>query len=335
MLNVVNLLFCWKFVNKKAAPGIDKTTAQEYEKDINTHVKDLVERLKRKGYRAKLVLRKWIPKGVDKFRPLGLPAIEDKLLQTCVAKILEAIFDVAFYSCSFGYRRNHSPREAALKLKEMLQRGRYRYIVEADIKGFFDNLDHDIMLKMLEHRINDNAFVRLIKKWLKAGILETDGQVVHPVTGTPQGGIVSPWLANIYLHYALDMWFEEVVKKNCRGMVYLIRYADDFVCLFEHQSDANRFYATLPKRLEKLNLELSMEKTNIIAFSQFPETEGSSFEFLGFEYRWGKSRKGKKIVKLRTSTKKYRQSLTRFTEWIRTNRHKRVRRLMKTVNSKL
>ena len=335
MLNVVNLLFCWKFVNKKAAPGIDKTTAQEYEKDINTHVKDLVERLKRKGYRAKLVLRKWIPKGVDKFRPLGMPAIEDKLLQTCVAKILEAIFDVGFYACSFGYRRNHSPREAALKLKDTLQFGRFRYVVEADIKGFFHNIDHDIMLRMLEHRINDNAFVRLIKKGLKAGILETDGQVVHPVTGTPQGGIVSPWLANIYLHYALDMWFEEVVKKYSSGMVFLIRYADDFVCLFEYQDDANRFYATLPKRLGKFNLELSMEKTNIIAFSRFPETEGSSFEFLGFEYRWGKSRKGKKIVKLRTSTKKYRQSLTRFTEWIRTNRHKRVRRLMKTVNSKL
>lgn len=335
MLNVVNLLFCWKFVNKKAAPGIDNVTAQEYEKDINTHVESLVERLKRKGYRAKLVLRKWIPKGVDKFRPLGLPAIEDKLLQTCVAKILEAIFDVAFYSFSYGYRRNHSPREAALKLKDMLQFGRFRYVVEADIKGFFNNLDHDIMLKMLEHRINDNAFVRLIKKWLKAGILETDGQVVHPVTGTPQGGIVSPWLANIYLHYALDMWFEEVVKKNCRGMVYLIRYADDFVCLFEHQSDAVRYYVTLPKRLGKFNLELSKEKTNIIAFSRFPETEGSSFVFLGFEYRWGLSRKGKKIVKLRTSTTKYRQSLARFTEWIRKNRHRRVRRLMKTVNSKL
>lgn len=335
MLNEINLHYCWKFVNKKAVPGVDKTTAREYEKKLPEHISNLVGRLKRKSYRANLVLRKWIPKSKDKKRPLGLPVIEDKLLQTCVAKILEAIFDGDFFNFSFGYRRNHGPRQAALALKKKIQFGRFRYLVEADIKGFFNNIDHDWMIEMLQQRINDKAFLRLITKWLKAGILEEDGKILHPTVGTPQGGVVSAILANIYLHYALDLWFETVVKKQCRGMVYLCRFADDFVCLFEFKPDADRFYDMLPQRLEKFNLELAMEKTNLISFSRFPESEGSSFEFLGFEYRWGTSRKGKKIVLLRTSSKKFRQALARFTEWIRENRSKRVRRLMKTVNSKL
>jgi group II intron reverse transcriptase/maturase len=335
MLTVTNLLYCWQYVNKKAVPGVDKFTAQEYEKNLLTHVTDLVERLKRKAYRAKLVLRKWIPKSKDKKRPLGLPVIEDKLLQTCVAKILEAIFDSDFFSFSYGYRQHHSPREAALALREKIQIGRFRYLVEADIKGFFNNIDHNWMMRMLEQRINDHAFLRLIVKWLKAGILEEDGTIFHPVTGTPQGGVVSAILANIYLHYALDLWFEEVVRKRCRGMVYLCRFADDFVCVFEYKSDADMFYRWLPKRLGKFNLELSLEKTNLISFSRFPESDGSSFEFLGFEYRWGLSYKRKKIVKMRTSPTKFRQSLARFTEWIRTHRSQRIRRLLKTLNSKL
>jgi group II intron reverse transcriptase/maturase len=335
MLNETNLHDCWKDVNKKAVPGVDKLTARDYEKNLTDNISNLVERLKRKSYRANLVLRKWIPKSKDKKRPLGLPVIEDKLLQTGGAKILDAIFDGDFFDYSFGYRRKHGPRQAALVLKEMIHHGRFRYLVEADIKSFFNNIDHDLLLKMLEQRINDKAFLRLITKWLKAGILEEDGKILHPIVGTPQGGVVSAILANIYLHYALDLWFEKVVRKHCQGMVYLCRFADDFVCLFEFKTDAERFYRTLPKRLAKFNLELSMEKTNIIAFSRFPESKGTSFEFLGFEYRWGTSRKGKKIVILRTSTKKFRQSLARFTEWIRENRSKRVRRLLKTINSKL
>ena len=335
MLNEPNLRYCWSFVNKKAVAGVDKRSARDYEKNLTEHISDLVERLKRKSYRASLVLRKWIPKSKDKKRPLGLPVVEDKLLQTCGAKILEAIFDGDFFDFSHGYRRDRGPRQAALALKEKIQLGRFRYVVEADIKGFFDNIDHDFMIKMLEQRINDRAFLRLVNKWLKAGILEEDGKILHPIVGTPQGGVISAILANIYLHYALDLWFEKVVKRHCQGMVYFCRFADDFVCLFEYKTDAERFYRTLPKRLAKFNLELSMEKTNLISFSRFPESEGSSFEFLGFVYRWGYSRKGKKIVIMRTSPKKFQQSLARFTEWIRANRSKRVRRLMKTLSSKL
>jgi len=177
MLKVENLQFCWKFVNKKAVPGVDKVTAREYGLNLLAHIATLVEHLKRKSYRAKLVLRKWIPKSKDKKRPLGLPVIEDKLLQTCVAKILEAIFDGDFLPFSFGYRQHRSPRQAALVLREKIQFGNFRYVVEADIKGFFNNINHDWMIRMLEQRINDNAFLRLRKKWLRAGILEEDGKI--------------------------------------------------------------------------------------------------------------------------------------------------------------
>jgi len=238
----------------------------------------------------------------------------------------------------YGYRQKISARDAVRDLKDALQFGRYRYIVEADIKGFFDNIDHDWMIKMLEQRIDDKRFLRLIRKWLKAGILEKDGKVIHPITGTPQGGIVSPVLANIYLHYALDLWFEIVVKKpreRGKGAANLWRYADDFVAAFEYREDAERFYRELPKRLSQFKLELSMEKTQIVAFSRFPESQGASFDFLGFEFRWDDSRNGKKIVKLRTSRKKFRRSLENFTEWSRENRSTPIRKLLVNLNRKL
>jgi group II intron reverse transcriptase/maturase len=207
--------------------------------------------------------------------------------------------------------------------------------VEADIKGFFDNIDHEWMIEMLEQRIDDRRFLRLIKKWLKAGILEEDGKVLHPATGTPQGGIVSPVLANVYLHYALDLWFEKVVKKRCRGAVYLCRYADDFVCAFEYKEEADRFYSELTERLGKFKLTLSAEKTRVVKFSRFPESAGTSFDFLGFEFRWGESRKGKKLIKQRTTRKKFQQSLRNFTTWCRKQRGVGIAKLLKTLNAKL
>jgi group II intron reverse transcriptase/maturase len=335
MLTESHFQHCWKLLRKDAAPGVDRVTAQEYGRNFTTNVRALIERLKRGSYRARLVLRKWIPKGKDKLRPLGLPVLEDKLLQIGVALILRAIFEADFLSNSYGYRPHLGARDAVKALKDALQFGRYRYIVEADIKGFFDNIAHEWMLRMLEHRIGDRYFLRLIQKWLKAGILEKDGKVLHPVTGTPQGGIVSPVLANIYLHYALDLWFEKVVKKQCRGAAQLWRYADDFVCAFEYQEDAEMFYRLLSERLGKFNLTLSAEKTRILGFSRFSENEGASFDFLGFEFRWGTSRKGKKIVKLRTSHKKFQQSLRNFTTWCRESRSTGIRRLLKTLNAKL
>jgi len=208
-------------------------------------------------------------------------------------------------------------------------------VVEADIKKFFDTIDHDGMGRMLAERIDDGALLRLIRKWLKAGGLDTDGQVLHPVTGTPQGGTVSPILANVFLHYVLDIWFANGVKPHCRGEACLIRYADDFVCAFEEQGDAERFYKVLGKRREKFGLALSAAKTRIIPFSRHRDGGKTSFEFLGFEFRWGKDRKGKDHLKRRTARKKLRSALTRFTAWCKENRHLRLPVLFQRLNAKL
>ena len=335
MLNEEFLLDCWRHIRKDAAYGVDEVSAREYEKDLQEKIRDLVERLKRGSYRAKLVRRKYIPKGEGKMRPLGIPAIEDKLLQMGVKRILEAIYEQDFLRCSYGYRPGVGALHAIDDLTIKLQFGRYEYVVEVDIKSYFDNISHEWMVKMLEERIDDGPFLRLIAKWLKAGILEPDGEVVHPVTGTPQGGIVSPVLANVYLHYVLDLWFQKVVKKHCRGEACLIRYADDFVCAFQYQKDAERFYRVLSKRLGKFGLEISVEKTRVMRFSRTDRPGKARFDFLGFEFRWGKDRSGKPNVKRRTSRKKLRGSLKNFTQWCRFSRHQRLDVLFKKMNAKL
>jgi group II intron reverse transcriptase/maturase len=208
-------------------------------------------------------------------------------------------------------------------------------VVEADIQGFFDNIDHDWLLKMLALRIDDKAFLNLIRKWLKAGILEPDGMVHDPVTGTPQGGIVSPVLANVYLHYALDLWFERVVKPHCKGEAMMCRYADDWVCAFRYKQDAERFFAVLPKRLQKFNLNVEPSKTQILRFSRFHPGMERRFSFLGFEFFWCLDRKGTPRVMRRTARKKFRAALKRMKVWIRFNRHKPKWGFLKTLNAKL
>ena len=211
---------------------MDEVTAQAYGENLEANIDALAERLKTKRYRAKLVRRCYIPKENGKQRPLGIPALEDRLVQLACAKLLTAIFEADFLDVSYGYRPNRSAKDAINDLRFNLQFGKYGYVVEADIKGFFDHMDHQRLLRMLKERIDDAPFLNLIQKWLKAGILDTDGMVINPETGTPQGGIVSPVLANVYLHFALDLWFEKVVKAHCKGDAMIIRYADDFVCAF-------------------------------------------------------------------------------------------------------
>lgn len=334
LLNEEMLKDSWHYIRKNAASGVDRVSAAEYEQNLDGNIQQLVEELKRKRYRAKNVLRRYIPKGNGKLRPLGIPATQDKLLQMAVKRILEAIFEQDFLHCSYGYRPGVGILDAVDKLTVKLQFGKYNYLVEADISGYFDNIDHTWLLKMLAERVDDKSFLWLIEKWLKAGVLETDGKVLHPVTGTPQGGIVSPILANIYLHFALDLWFQKVVIPHCSGEACLIRYADDFVCAFEKEEDACRFYEALGERMKKFNLELSADKTHIIPFS--PTRLGStSFDFLGFEFRWGKDRAGKPHVDKRTARKSLRNSLTRFKLWFKENRHRRLPDLFKLLNAKL
>ena len=320
LLNEKSLTWCFPQLNRKAAPGVDAVDWTAFEANLKENVSHLATVLQEKRYKAKLVRRRYIPKAGGKQRPLGIPVIGDKLVQTAVAQILSAIYEQDFLSCSHGYRRGKGPQRAALELSQRLHRGRFSWVVDADIKGFFDHIDHEWLLKMLEQRINDRAFLGLIRKWLRAGILEEDGRVIYPVTGTPQGGVVSAVLANIYLHYALDLWFEKVVKPRCNGDVMLMRFADDFICCFQYREDERRFSKVLGKRLGKFALELSSEKTQVIRITRFETENNNSFTFLGFEFRWGLSRTGKPLMMMRTSKKKFRAALAAILSWIRKER---------------
>jgi len=335
MLDETLLHDSWGRIKKTAAAGVDGVSAADFEADLDEHIRQLVADLKGKRYKARFIRRKYIPKGQGKMRPLGIPATRDKLLQLAAARILTAIYEQDFLRLSYGYRPGRGARDAVKQLTVKLQFGKYAHVVDADIKGFFDTIDHEWMVRMLEERVDDKAFIGLIRKWLKAGILEEDGKrMIKPGSGTPQGGIVSPILANIYLHYVLDIWFHRVFRKSCPGEACMIRYADDCVWAFEHKEDATRFYSLLKERLGKFKLELSEEKSSIIEFSS-ADARGGRFCFLGFEYYWSRDRNGKSHVKRQTSTKKFRSSILKFKEWIRTNRSLKLRELIRRLNMKL
>jgi len=334
-LNQEVLRRCFFRLRKDAASGVDGVTFQEYEKNLEANLNDLVGRLKRKAYRARLVRRKYIPKGPGKFRPLGIPVLEDKLLQVAVTQILLAIYEVDFLPCSYGYRLGLSAHDAIKALTDELQFGGHHFVVEADIKGFFDNLRWEWLERMLEQRIADGAFLNLIRKWLRAGILEEDGRVIHPQTGTPQGGVVSPVLANIYLHYVLDLWFERVVRPRQRGRCWIIRYADDFVVCFEYRHEAEAFEQALKARLAKFGLEVATDKTKTLRFGSNGGPHNGRFDFLGFEFYWEPDRQGKPRVKRRTATKKWLGGMQRMRQWIKMHRHQKLRRTMSTLKAKL
>jgi group II intron reverse transcriptase/maturase len=329
------LLHCWGKLNKVAASGVDGVTACEYAQDLHANIERLVRRLKAKRYRAGLVRRVYLPKENGRERPIGIPALEDKLVQCACAKLLGAIYEQDFLACSYGYRPGRAALDAVRELTFDLQYGKYGYVVEADVRGFFDHLSHDWILRMLAERIDDGAFLRLIRKWLKAGVLERDGQVVHPDTGSPQGGIVSPVLANVYLHHALDRWFERVVKAHCRGEALLWRYADDFVCAFRYREDAERFYQVLPKRLAKFGLQMAQEKTRILRFSRFHPGMKRRFTFLGFEFAWMPDRQGTPRVKRRTARRRLQAACRRIKTWLKEHRHLPGREFFRGLASRL
>lgn len=337
MLTPTLLLQAWNRLDKKAAIADDDLTIEEYGQNLLPNLANLAERLKGKRYKAKLVRRKYILKDNGKRRPLGIPALEDKITQRAVAMILEMIYEQDFQECSYGYRPKRSAKGAITDLTFQLQYGVTGYIVEADIKGFFDNIDHDYLLDMLAQRIDDKALLNLIRKWLKAGILEPEGIVIHPDTGTPQGGIVSPILANVYLHYVLDTWFNQAVKPSLRGRAFIYRYADDWVCGFQYSSDASRFFKVMSKRLRKFNLELEPSKTQILRFSRFQVSRKQEhvFTFLGFEFYWWHDQTGNARIKRRTARKKQLGAVQRIKDWIKKKRHLPKHTFFGTLNRKL
>ena len=337
LLNLEMLHLAWEGLKHGSAIADDDITVEEYGAELDANLARLVEKLKKKRFRAKLIKRRYIPKENGKKRPLGIPALEDKIVQKAVAMILSAIYEQDFLACSYGYRPKIGAKDAVSDLAFQLQYGMFGYVVEADIKGYFDAISHEKLLAMLEERINDRAFMRLITKWLKAGILEPEGYVKHPVTGTPQGGIVSPILSNVYLHVVLDEWFAEVVKPRLKGRAILCRYADDWVCAFQYRDDARRFYDVLPKRLARYELQVEPSKTQIVRFSRFHPSRkrGRTFTFLGFEFYWFKDRKGIPRAMRRTAPAKQRIALRRMKAWLKAARHLPKRKFFRTLKQKL
>lgn len=334
-LNANTLLHGWLTLNKTAAAGIDGITASDYESQLVDNLHNLADRLAGKRYRAQDVKRVYIPKANGKQRPLGLPTLEDKIVQQSVANLLQSIWEPEFKRFSYGYRPNKSAHQAVHSLQMNLQYGSYGYIVEADIKGFFDHMDHDWLLEMLKLRIDDNALLNTIKQWLKARVIEPTGKANKPQSGTPQGGVISPVLANIYLHYALDLWFEKVVQPQLEGEAMLIRYADDFVVAFQYKGEAEKFYQALPDRLNKFDLQLAQDKTSLKRFSRFHPNQALHFEFLGFRLFWELDFNGEPRVRRETSRKKHRAALAMFYDWIKTHRHKRLNHLIPALNRKV
>ena len=334
-LDKTHMQHAFKRLNKKAASGVDKVTYTDYRENFDNNVEDLIDRLKHESYKAKLVKRKHIPKSPGKTRPMGIPVLEDKLLQTVGSDLLGAIFEQDFHDFSYGYRPKRGARQCADDLTVRMQFGRFGYVVEADIKGFFTHIDHDILLELIARRVDDRRYLRLIRKWLKAGILEEDGAVAYPEEGTPQGGSISPILANIYLHYAIDEWFEKVVKPHCEGDAIICRYADDFVCAFQNRRDAEKFYRVLPKRLERFKLQVAEDKTNCIRFSRFAAGLKNRFTFLSFEFYWDKDKGGKSRLFRRTARKKLQESKRSYTAFIKESRHMKTPILLDKLTQKL
>lgn len=335
MLNQINLIESWPKVNKRAARGVDKISAQEFQANLFIEVAKLEEELKAGTYKARYIRRTYIDKPNGDKRPLGIPVVRDKLLQTLCSTILEAIYEPKLYDFRFGYRREKGAKSAVKHLSKELSFGKYGYVVEADIKGYFQNINHEKLIAMLEHDIADKRFIRIIRKWLKAGILTEENIIENPHKGTPQGGVISPILANIYLHYILDMWFEKKVKREAEGESMMVAYADDFVCAFRYRRDAVRFMEELEARFKEFGLELAKEKTKMIKFSRFSKDRNEDFDFLGFTFRWEVSRKGKDYVSHTSAKKKFRQAIKRMKEWLMKNRHRRLENIIKQFNSKL
>ena len=289
---------------KGKATGIDNVTKEEYGENLDENLENLIARMKHFQYKPLSVRRVYIPKpGSTKKRPLGIPAYEDKLIQGIMTEILTQIYEPKFLNTSYGFRPGRNCHDAIDRLDKIIMKQKVNWIVDADIKGFFENVDHKWLVKFLEHTIQDKHFIRYIVRFLKSGVMENMTKY-ETDKGTPQGGLISPILANIYLHYVLDLWFKEVVQKRCIGEAFVVRYADDFVCCFQEEGEARKFYEALKERLNKFGLEIAEDKSKIINFGKRAQNRKESFEFLGIRHINGKNRKGNYKLVHKTSKKK-------------------------------
>jgi RNA-directed DNA polymerase len=339
---------------KDAAVGVDGQTAAEYERDLEGNLQRLLNQAKSGTYRAPPVRRVHIPKGTGgETRPLGIPTLEDKILQRAIVMLLEPIYEQDFRPCSYGFRPRRSAHQALAALWQASCQGNGGWILEVDIRKFFDTIDHGRLREFLQRRIRDGVVLRLIGKWLNAGVLE-DGELTYPTEGTPQGGVISPLLANIFLHYVLDEWFATEVQPHLHGRAFLIRYADDFVMGFAEEADAQRVWKVLPERFGKYGLTIHPSKTRLMPFQrptpraygkgQEPPTVGPTrneggrpgrFDFLGFTHYWGRSREGHWIVRRKTAASRMRRALQAFSAWCQTHRHAPVKKQHHVINQKL
>jgi len=327
LLNERFLEHCYHRLGRDRASGIDGVTWEEYGEHLEENLRDLVARLKAKRYKPLPARRVYIPKDEHSTRPLGLPALEDKIVQKGIALILEAIYEADFMDCSYGFRPGRNCHQAVDEVDKTIMRNSINHILDADIKGFFDNVSHSWMLKFFGVRIVDSSFLLLIRRFLKAGYMDSDLLVVTE-RGTPQGGNLSPILSNIFLHYVLDLWFEKRLKRQARGACFLVRYADDFVCMIQYQDDARLIERALRERFAKFDLELHPEKTRVLSFGRYERENAKrqgrcahTFDFLGFTHFCGISRRGKFIVGRRTSRKKFRTKCKELNLWLKRTRN--------------
>lgn len=314
------------------ASGIDGITKEEYDKNLVGNIENLLTRMKRFSYRPRPVRKTYIPKSNGKLRGLGIPCYEDKLVQGAMAEVLNEIYENIFLDFSYGFRPKKNCHQAISQINWLLMTKKINYILDADIKGFFDNIDHDIMMMFLEHEIEDKNFLRYIRRFLKSGILE-DYKYYESDKGTPQGGLISPILANVYLHYVLDNWFN-VIKKEFKGEMYLIRYADDFVVMFQYEDEASRFYKMLIERMNKFKLELAEDKTRILPFGRFKGTK-EEFNFLGFTLSNGKTLSGKYRPNIKTNKKKLKQKFEVAKKWLHDKMHEPMLEVGLSIRKKI